>query len=111
MQQWQSNLTGKNIKKATMATSQHMKDEIVHLLLNIVYFSIICLAAVGLDIFSQRVKIWGVSTFTYEAIYLASHVLLVLDMVLFFTSVLTTVVALVWEVLKLAGNFLKGLFK
>ena len=60
------------------------KEQLIHLLFGVMFFLIIGIVAVLLDLLSTWVYQIGVSTFTASALSLTAHSMLVLDLVLFF---------------------------
>ncbi|WP_296000338.1 hypothetical protein [Rugamonas sp.] len=65
-------------------------DQIVHLVLNVLFFLVIAGAAVGLDLLSTWIATLGVTSFTVEALQFTAHGLLIFDLVLFCVSLLAS---------------------
>jgi hypothetical protein len=79
---------------------QAIRDQVVVLIYSIAFFFLLITAAVALDLLAQWVRTLGVAEFTYQMIAWSAHGMLILDMILFFISLLFAG----WE-------FLKGLGK
>jgi len=79
-----------------MDHKQITTDQVVHLLYSLYFFLVLSAAAVGLDLVSQWVRTLGVSAFTYTAIALTAHAMLVLDVLLFLIALLVSG----WEFVK-----------
>lgn len=63
---------------------QVTENQVVRLLYSVAFFLILVTTAVLMDLLSQWVKTFGVARFTYELIAWSAHVMLALDMLLFF---------------------------
>lgn len=64
------------------------KEQLVHLFYGIVFFLIIGVAAVSLDLLATYVETLGVSKFTASALGFTAHTMLVLDLFLFLVYLL-----------------------
>lgn len=71
------------------------KEQLLHLVFGAVFFAVIGVFAVGLDLASGLVKQLGVTAFTSSALEMSAHALMVLDLVLFFIYLLVTSIELV----------------
>ena len=71
------------------------KEQLLHLVFGAIFFAIIGVFAVGLDLASGFVKQLGVTAFTSSALEMSAHALMVLDLVLFFVYLLVTSIELV----------------
>lgn len=71
------------------------KEHLLHLVFGVVFFSIILVFAVALDLASRLVLQLGVTPFTGSALELSAHALLVMDLVLFFVYVVAGSIELV----------------
>lgn len=67
-----------------MNHNQIVKEQLLHIAFGAVFFVIIGLFAVALDLASSLVKQIGVSEFTSQALEWTAHAILVLDLLLFF---------------------------
>lgn len=77
-----------------------MRNEVVRLFYSVIVFLVFVTAGVALDLLSQRVRLLGVSDFTYYVVSLTAHFMLILDVILFSISLLFSA----WE-------FLRGIAK
>lgn len=71
------------------------KEQLLHLVFGALFFAVIGVFAVGLDLASGLVKQLGVTAFTSSALEMSAHALMVLDLVLFFVYLLVTSIELV----------------
>ena len=76
------------------------KDQLIHLLYGVLFFLVIAMAAVGLDLLSAFVEKLHVTVFTSRALELTAHLMLTLDLVLFVIYLLTA-----------ARQLIKGMMK
>jgi len=77
-----------------------IKEQILHIAFGAVFFVIIGMFAVALDLASGLVKKLGVTAFTSQAIELSAHAILVLDLVLFFIYLIVASIELVKGMVK-----------
>lgn len=77
-----------------------VKEQILHIAFGAMFFVIIGLFAVGLDLASGMVKKVGVTPFTSSTLELSAHAILVLDLVLFFVYLVMTSIDLVKGMVK-----------
>lgn len=81
--------------------NQIVKEQLLHMLLGTVIFVVLGSIAVALDVAADAVMtIPGVSQFTHYAIETTSHVMLVVDLLLFATYLYKTSVNLVKEIIR-----------
>lgn len=78
-----------------MDHSKIAKEQLLHLVFGALFFAVIGVFAVGLDLASGLVKQLGVTAFTSSALEMSAHTLMVLDLVLFFIDLLVTSIELV----------------
>lgn len=71
------------------------KEQLLHLVFGALFFAVIGVFAVGLDLASGVVKQLGVTAFTSNALEMSAHALMVLDLLLFFIYLLVTSIELV----------------
>ncbi|TAM08911.1 MAG: hypothetical protein EPN72_15160 [Nevskiaceae bacterium] len=71
------------------------KEQLIHIVLGSVFFVLIAVAAVALDLLAKWVGTLGVDSFTTGALEIAAHVLLVIDLVLFFVYIFSTSMGLI----------------
>lgn len=71
-----------------------IKEQVLHIIFGAVFFVIIAVFAVGLDLASGFVKGLGVTPFTSQALELSAHAILVLDLVLFFVYLIVASIEL-----------------
>lgn len=78
-----------------MNQKQIIKEQLLHLVFGAIFFILIGVFAVGLDLASGLVAHLGVSLFTSKALEFSAHALLVLDLVLFFIYLVVSSIELV----------------
>jgi hypothetical protein len=84
----------------TMDQKKITKEQLLHLVFGAMFFVVIAIFAVGLDLASGLVNRIGVTSFTSQALEISSHALLVLDLVLFFVYLIVTSIELVKGMMK-----------
>ena len=72
-----------------------IKEQILHVIFGAVFFAIIGVFAVALDLASGFIKGMSVTPFTSQALESSAHVILVLDLVLFFAYLVMASIDLV----------------
>jgi hypothetical protein len=77
-----------------------VKEQLIHMVLGTFVFIVLGGIAVALDLAAAGVKMLGVSSFTSGAIELTAHIMLVMDLVLFFLYIARTSWALSKEIFK-----------
>jgi hypothetical protein len=88
------------LKGNYMNMNRIAKDQLIHLLYGVLFFLVIAMAAVGLDLLSAFVEKLHVTVFTSRALELTAHLMLTLDLVLFVIYLLTA-----------ARQLIKGMMK
>jgi len=83
-----------------MDHSKVAKEQVLHLVFGAMFFVIIGIFAVGLDLASGFVKHIGVTDFTSQALEISAHAILVLDLVLFFIYLIVTSIEVVKGMVK-----------
>jgi hypothetical protein len=79
--------------------NQLVKEQLQHMLLGTSLFVCLASVAIALDLAGDAiVRIGGVSNFTYQAIEMTSHVLLVIDLFLFALYLYKSSTSLVKEI-------------
>jgi hypothetical protein len=71
------------------------KEQLVHIVFGSLFFVVIAMVAVALDLLSTWVRSLGVSQFTSSALAFTAHALLVIDLVLFFVYLVVTSLELI----------------
>lgn len=77
-----------------------LKEQLLHLFFGLIYYTVIAVFAIALDLAAIQVKKLGVSEFTYDVLVNVSHCVLVLDVILFFIYLLASFIGQVKEMYK-----------
>jgi len=83
-----------------MKSNEIVKEQLLHILFGAVFFAVIGVIAVALDLASIYVGTLGVSSFTKSAIEYTAHIMLSVDLVLFLVYLAISSKQLVKEMTK-----------
>lgn len=83
-----------------MNHKQIAKEQFLHLFFGVMFFMVIGIAAVSLDLLATWVKTLNISSFTSSALEFTAHVMLVMDLVLFSTYLIVASINLIKEMTK-----------